>query len=95
MKKVTVLSLAVASVLLAGYTLYLLWSWYLVPAFNIPVISIQQAIGLILIASLLGLVTKDAEGLEQDVDKLLELASSYFFQILIILFLGWLVHIIG
>lgn len=41
------------SVLINGWALAVLWRWFLLPAFDLPALSIGYAIGLSVIASLL------------------------------------------
>lgn len=47
-----------------GYMISVLWGWFMVPIFNLPVIGVFQAIGLAYVAAALTYQTK-----EQDKDK--------------------------
>lgn len=48
-----VLLLTIASVsvgaMVAGYVLHVLWGWFVAPLFGVPVITIAQALGLMLV----------------------------------------------
>lgn len=50
----------VASVTFSGYTLSVLWGWFIVPMFGLPALAIPAALGVMLIATYLtkGVPTK-------------------------------------
>jgi len=47
-----VFALMIAASVLRGYVLSILWGWFAVPLFNLPILGIPQAVGLALIVSL-------------------------------------------
>ena len=49
----TFIIVAIFNTIFSGYALSVLWGWFVVPAFNLPQISIATAIGLALIVSYL------------------------------------------
>ena len=61
-------SISLLFVLIRGWTLSLLWAWFVVPTFTgIPSISIPQALGLSLIASVFVITTKNKNKEKEDV----------------------------
>jgi Na+(H+)/acetate symporter ActP len=48
-----IVALMVASSIWSGYVLSILWGWFIVPTFGLPMLSIPVAIGLALIVSYL------------------------------------------
>jgi len=79
--------------ILQGWVLTVLWSWFIVPTFGLPELSIAVAIGLSLIVSMFrgyNNTTKN-ENLEksEQVGKVIVLLFGPLF----VLFLGWIVHL--
>lgn len=74
-------------VVLNGWALSVLWGWFIVPLFGLPVLSIPYAIGIALIAGMLKGHTKDPD---TDDDKAAVLAKIFLFPF-IALFIGWIV----
>lgn len=50
------LATVVLGTILNGWVLQILWSWFIVPVFSLPVLGVAQAIG---IAGVVGYLTKD------------------------------------
>ncbi len=98
---VGVVGLIVVSSLLRGYVLSILWGWFMVPIFHLPVLSVMQAIGIALTISYLIQQTNFFNQLkqEQEQDKKKKLRESMkivtFTTIiypLIALLIGYIVH---
>jgi len=49
------IALGVASALFGGYTFALLWTWFIVPVFGVPSVSVGQAIGISIFLGLLAI----------------------------------------
>lgn len=72
---------------LTGITLKLLWGWYIVTAFNLPALSIAQAIGVAFIVSLLS-----AQHIPRDEEKIVEMVVFNLTLPPIMLAFGWGFH---
>jgi len=97
----------IVGALVGGWALSVLWGWFIVPIFNLPILPILYAIGLgLLVQLLLHRVTQDIYSLNNDTKK----ASSGYIKpewekiigeqishiILIpiaLVFFGWIVHL--
>ncbi len=91
------LCISAAATTFNGLTLSVLWIWFIVPTFKVPVLSIPVAIGIALIVGLLtARVAKkdnqDAKAKAKDGNHG-ELIGSSFATPLMILFVGWIVHL--
>lgn len=76
---------------LYGVVLKALWGWYMTPTFGLPAISLAQAIGIILIISLL--TTSQYTGQDDmDVEAHIHEAIYMIAYPLLILLFGWIVH---
>jgi hypothetical protein len=71
-----------------GFTLTYLWIWFVVPVFNVGEISIYQAMGLVIIISLLFTKTPDPN---KKIDVTLIVVTSITSAIVCLGF-GWLIH---
>lgn len=49
-----------------GYALSVLWGWFIVPLFHLPVLTISQALGLGLVVGLLAKEVDDSGSTEED-----------------------------
>ena len=74
----------------SGYVLTILWGWFIVPAFKLPVLSIPVAIGMTLMIRYLtrggGSHTKKEENEEWYMTFFMAFAKP-----LVVLFFGWIV----
>lgn len=64
--------LAVIGVILKGFVLSKLWLWFIVPIFNLPILSIPIAIGISIIVAMLTyqiIDTKPDDNVEKDVKE--------------------------
>lgn len=79
--------------ILQGWVLTVLWSWFVVPTFGLPELSIAVAIGLSLIVGMFKgySTTRKSEDLEtsEKVGQVIVMIFGPFF----VLFLGWIVHL--
>ena len=83
------------SLLLKGYVLSVLWSWFIVPIFGLPVLSLPVAIGICIIIGMFIDNNKDNEAKTVDDDKKTEeifKSILRFLAPLAALFTGWVVQ---
>ena len=86
--------LIAASSVWRGYVLTILWGWFVVPVFNLPVLNIATSIGFSL---LIGMLTLHRTGIEAEKECLSTIArftsvmSVSFLGPLICLIYGWIV----
>ena len=77
------------SAMWSGYVLTILWGWFIVPVFKLPVLSIPVAIGMALTISYLTKSSGSMRKKEND-DTWYESAFMGFFKPLVVLFIGWM-----
>jgi hypothetical protein len=82
-----VIGIVSALIVLNGWVLSILWGWFIVPLFGLPVLSIPYAIGMALIVGMFKGQTKD---LSNDDEKVAVVAKIFLFPF-IALFIGWIV----
>jgi hypothetical protein len=77
-----------------GYALSVLWGWFVVPVFHLPVLTVVPAIGIAMVVGYLTHQTEpDVEEKERETgEKLLRLIALVFFRPAFALFFGWIVH---
>jgi len=71
-----------------GYVLTVLWRWFMVPVFNLPILSLPVAIGISLV---IGLLTQQYQSIPED-DRF----KPFVYSILVpfvALAMGWIVHL--
>ena len=87
------LALLVLGSIWRGYALTVLWAWFVVPVFHLPVLSIAPAIGLSLIVSFLT-YQSDAKTPTDDsaTDAFVKATLSTILMPLAALCIGWIVH---
>lgn len=87
------LVLTVITCIFGGYTLSILWGWFIVPTFSLPQLSIPVAIGIsIIINKMTKNPTQDKENEGGDLNE--QLVKSFFFGVFMNLFallMGWIV----
>lgn len=87
------LMLIVTSVLLNGYVLSVLWTWFMVPVFDVPELTVPMAIGLGLIVSFL--THQDQPPRQERADPTMTLfvaTVTLFAKAGTVLLMGWIVH---
>ena len=88
-----VVVLTPASAILSGWVLSKLWAWFMVPALNLPALTIPAAIGISLVVSYLTYHTpvraKETQGA---VEAMSTAAVDMFLRPLLALFFGWIVQ---
>ena len=88
-KVVGAFTLLVASIFLSAYTVQHLWQWFVVPLFNLPLLSIMQALGLGLFVSYM---TKQREYYVEKEDAYkFRLINSIMYPVMA-LGVGYLIH---
>lgn len=91
-----VFALIAVATILKGWVLTYLWSWFIVPNFGLPELSIVSAIGICMVA---GFLTSKYTGdikreKEDDPAKLFGTLFSYMIRMpLVMLGIGWIVHL--
>ncbi len=86
----TTIILLALTVTYSGYALSVLWGWFIVPIFSLPVLSIPAAIGLALIVNYLTQDWKQNESDSSGNDALLKLAAVGFIKPTFALFFGYI-----
>ena len=77
-----------ASVLIDGYVLSLLWGWLVVPTFRIPALSIAQAIGIMLVV---GFIVEEHAVADDGDNPLERIIGRTIIRPAIALAVGWIV----
>ncbi len=72
-----------------GYVLTILWAWFIVPVFHLPVLTLLPAMG---VALLVGFMTADSTGMK-DEDAMGSAITTEFLSPLMALGLGWIIHL--
>lgn len=85
--------IVVASTLLRGWVLSILWRWFMVPTLGLPALSIPQAIG---IALVVGMLTHQSQHHLEDKDEKTSTkvvrVSEPFLTPFAMLLIGWIVR---
>lgn len=89
-----VLVILIASVILSGFVLQLLWSWFVVPTFDAPSLTIPAAIGLSCVVTYLtnegNTANQQKENMDEAVIRLLTFAIG---RPVMYLGIGWVIHL--
>lgn len=72
-----ILTIGLVGSILSGWAMSILWGWFVVPVFNVPVLSIPAAIGLALIVSHLSHQYDAASSEKRDEEETLASAIVY------------------
>ena len=84
--------LIVISAIMNGWALSILWSWFVVPVFNVAKLSIPQAIGIGMVVSmLLNKYSSESKKSEDLLESLFTAGFTSIFGPLMVLFIGWIV----
>lgn len=76
-----------------GYVLSILWGWFMVPTFGLPVLSVAPAIGVALIVSYLTYQSIDTQEKDEDsTTKLVKSSIMVFIRAALALFIGWIIQ---
>ena len=86
-----VFALVAVSSLWKGYVLTILWSWFVVPTFELPSLAIAPAIGLSLLVSFLT-HQSDASRDQKDAGAFSRAFAHSLLTPLVVLGVGWVVH---
>ena len=77
----------------SGYVLSVLWSWFMVPAFGLPTLSIPLAIGIAIIISYMTRDLTNTEKNKKSASEVLALAIGWaIFKPALALMIGWVVR---
>lgn len=88
----SIISIILTSVL-QGFVFQKLWSWFIVPFFNLPLIGIAQSLGLMLIVGMLTSSTKkDSEDDDSYVETLIKSTLKIVFMSVFYLVFGFIVQ---
>ncbi len=83
----------VPMMLLEGYVLSKLWSWFIVPVFALPILSVGQAVGIMVVVSMLTMhITDSSKEGESLVGKVLGQVFSSVFMRLWVWGIGYIVY---
>ncbi|KKU90838.1 MAG: hypothetical protein UY23_C0006G0047 [Candidatus Jorgensenbacteria bacterium GW2011_GWA1_48_11] len=83
---------SIASALLNGFALMLLWNWFVVPAFGVPAISMTSAISLAIIASLLTNQYIPKPNGESDKEHQMKRIDHEFTLPIVVIAMGWILR---
>ena len=78
----------ILSVTWSGYILSILWSWFMVPIFGLPVLSVPAAIGVTIV---FGYFIRGVSMATAKKDEFTETIVTAFLTPLVFLFMGWIV----
>lgn len=82
------------SAIINGWVLSILWGWFIVPVFNIPAISVEQAIGLAMVVSYLTYQHINADSKRKSKgESTVELFVALLARPLITLLFGYILHL--
>lgn len=91
---VGVIVLIVASSILNGYVLSVLWGWFVVPTFGAPSLSIAPAIGIALVVGYMTHQIHDCQKEDRSFSqKIAEGVAMIVLKPMLALFFGWIVHL--
>ena len=89
----TIIALAIVSIILNGWVLSILWSWFIAPLFGLPLLSITTAIGMAIVIRLLTYQYSDDMFKNKSMSELIGAVIGHsIFGPLLVLFIGWIVH---
>lgn len=82
----------IGGLILKGWVLITLWEWFVIPLFGLPVIGIANAIGLIIITTLLVPLENTKRNEEESISKTMGvIAGKAFLAPIFALLIGWIV----
>ncbi len=85
--------LMIASMIVSGFMVTILWGWFIAPVFNVIVINIPQAIGLLLILNILKMKSKDLDRPEKEIEVLVDDFLNILILCIVSLLSGWIVQL--
>ena len=88
----TIIILAILSMILNGWVLSILWSWFVAPLFGLPLLSIPVAVGIAITVKMLTHEYSDYTFKGKNARELICKAIGHsIFGSLFVLFIGWIV----
>lgn len=87
-KIIGLIAIMFLSALLGGYTLSVVWGWFIVPTFGLPILNIPSAIG---IALVVGYMTKSYDNKKSEDDEIIGAIITAFIRPFMVLGIGWIV----
>ena len=85
-------ALLIAGTILRGFMLSVMWGWFVVPLFHLPVLSIPYAIGLAVTASLFaGTKSSKTDDKKKTADKIAEWIAQIILGPFLVLGVAWIV----
>lgn len=86
-------SVVVASIM-NGWVLSILWGWFIVPLFGLPLLSIPESIGFALVIGILSKNQTTSSSKDKDTSTLVaEIIGYGIFSPLFFLFMGWIIKL--
>jgi len=83
----------ILSIILKGWVLSILWSWFIVPTLGLPILSIPIAIGISIVVGLLTHQYNDFNTTDTKMSELIGKSIGHsIIGPLLTLFVGWVVH---
>lgn len=90
---IVVIVFTLASVVMRGYVLSVLWAWFVVPALGLPPLGVAHAIGLTLVAAMFTLHLSGADGDDKSAGGLIGHAFGHGIAApVLMLVAGWIVR---
>ena len=91
-----IITLPVGTILLNSFVLMCLWGWFVVPVFHLPELSFFLAMGLALLLNFSSakILTVGNDKPTNPTKKFLESVLVTILNPLIVLFLGWIIHLL-
>jgi hypothetical protein len=94
-EKLAVISLIMLpiSLILNGITLSTIWTWFMVTTFDMPMLTIAQALGVVLVANYFTFWIPKYKWEENDEEKAVRLVAFPFIKMGMFLSIGWVIHL--
>jgi hypothetical protein len=90
---VTYVVLIVVGVVARGWTLTILWGWFIVPTFHLPALNIAPALGLSMVVGYLTRQDVDVESPKRTQgERLARAVAQVIGSVFLTLAMGWIVH---
>jgi hypothetical protein len=85
---------AIISMILSGYAVHCLWSWFVTPVFNLPPLTTFQAAGILTILQILKGYKHNKDSVEQTAQVFVSAGCSGLLYSLLILLVGYCIHVL-
>ena len=89
---VVAIALIVVGSIMNGWVLSVMWGWFVVPLFGVPVLKVAPAIGVALVAKMLTHQSSSKSNEKKDTSETVgELIAAAFLSPMVTLLIGWIV----